>query len=198
MSRRSVSRLAPAIAFALIALPNLSLANAIVRAIADKASIAIGETVSVELRADLSLPVVGFGLDLFPPSQLSVIGTPTIGPLWNAVAAPDGDGLAGLAPLTSIQGTDVLLATIVFQGASPGVATLVPGVTVGDLTEGFALNPLGFDTVQFEDAVIAVPEPGLGLILVFAVVALALKSFLGISARSQIGAQNRSAAHCPK
>jgi hypothetical protein len=121
--------------------------------------VAVGDTVLVDVLADLTEPIVAFGLDLdVAPAILAASPSPAVGPLWIGVAAPDGDGLAGLTMTSGILGTDVLLATVELTALAPGVATLLGSTTPGDLTEGFGLSGTGFDTVQFEAATIRVPE----------------------------------------
>ena len=124
----------------------------------------VGESFEVEIRADLSLPVLGFGLDLdFDPTAVALSGSPVVGPAWLPVAGSDGDGLAGAAFPAGISGDDILLATVLLRALRPGNHLLALGVTPGDLTEGFPLDPDGFDpdvslgsgTVQ------ALPEPRL-------------------------------------
>jgi hypothetical protein len=153
-------------------------ATAIVRIVPAAASLDLGETGTFEIRADLSLPVLGFGLDLaFDPGRLSMVGSPVIGPGWIPLFAPDGDGLAGLGSSGPISGSDVLLATIAVQALTPGSTDLAASWTPGDLTEGFPLDPTGFDAAVFEPATVQViPEPGTGLL-----VALGLAGLVRIS-----------------
>jgi hypothetical protein len=124
-------------------------------------AVSVGDSFSVEIRSSLSDSVVGFGLDLaYDPSLLQLVDAPQIGPLWLPVAALDGDGLAGLAAPPGVSGSDVLLARVDFKALAPGSASLSLGVTPGDLAEGFALYPVGFDSsVQLGGASIVVPEP---------------------------------------
>lgn len=145
----------------LILLPNTALSLVIVRVELSRDVASVGDSVEVEIRADLSDPIVGWGLDLIlDPGVLSVDGPPSIGGAWTGVFAPDGDELAGLAFPTGVSGTDVLLATLHHQVAGVGATTIVPSVTSGDLTEGFALEVTGFDDIVFEAATFtAVPEP---------------------------------------
>jgi hypothetical protein len=148
---------------ALIMLGMLAQAQAavIVRAVTSTDELLPGEPLSLELRADLSAPVLGWGLDLqFDDTVLTQASAPTIGPAWNAAFAPDGDDLAAAAFPTGISGTDILLATLDFEALAPGQTALTPSVTPGDLNEGFPLDPTGFDTVTFEPATVTVlPEP---------------------------------------
>jgi len=85
-----------------------------------------------------------------------------IGPAWDPAFAPDGDGLAGLAFPDGVSGQDILLATVTVQGLAPGVWTMASGNSYpADLTEGFALDPTGFEQVVLEDfaAITVLPEP---------------------------------------
>lgn len=134
----------------------------IVDVVPSASAVAPGDEIMVEIRASLSDPVLGFGFDLgWDVGLLEALGTPEIGPSWIAVAALDGDGLAGLAP-APIAGDDILLATLHFRALAPGITELVANATPGDLAEGFALDPLGFEShVEWGAAnVSVVPEPG--------------------------------------
>lgn len=149
--------------------------TAIVRIVPSTTSLDLGDTETLEIRADLSQPVLGFGLDLeFDPTRLAIVGTPVIGPPWLPLFAPDGDALAGLAIAGPIAGSDVLLATFVIEALAEGEATIVAALTPGDPTEGFPLDPLGFDRqVGFEAAILqVVPEPGSLLLLSLGLIGL--------------------------
>jgi hypothetical protein len=121
----------------------------------------LGSLFSVAIWADMSNPVLGWGLDVgYDHSVLTMIGTPVIGPLWAAGLAPDGDGLAGLTFPTGVQGNGLLLATLNFSVAAAGQTDLTLSVTPGDLNEGFALDPTGFANATFQAAHVEVlPEP---------------------------------------
>jgi hypothetical protein len=127
----------------------------------------VGATFEVQIIADLSDPIVGWGLDLdFDDSILSMDGAPVIGPAWVGVFAPDGDGLSGLTPDVGISGSDILLATLTFTADALGASALIASVTPGALTEGFALDPTGFDTIAFTNGLIeVVPEPSTALLV---------------------------------
>lgn len=82
--------------------------------------------------------------------------------------APDGDGLAGAVFPAGLTG-DLLLATLTFQAIGAGATEVGASATPGDLTEGFPLDPSGFDAdVSFTSARVEVPEPGLPVILALA------------------------------
>jgi hypothetical protein len=124
------------------------------------ATTTVGGTASYDLVATISDPVLGWGLDL-------VIGDPLIGslvnvsvdPAWTAGSA-DGDGLGGVSFPAGLSGV-VTLATITLQGNAIGTTALDLAITAGDLTEGFALDPVGFDAdVTLGSGVLnVVPEP---------------------------------------
>ncbi len=66
-------------------------------------------------------------------------------PLWMPLSG-DGDGLGGLFPPplfppTGVWGSDVLLASLEFTCLDLGTSSLDLSVTLGDLTEGFAIDP---------------------------------------------------------
>lgn len=137
-------------------------------------TVALGGIFTVDIVADIDMPVVGWGLDLslLTPGILLPTGPPAIGADWLSALAPDGDGLAGLAsPLPptngSVSGTGIVLATLSFSADAIGATDLVASVTPGDLTEGFALDPTGFATMTFQPGqVTVVPEPATALLLV--------------------------------
>ena len=131
-----------------------------------------GEGFEVEIFADIdpATPIVGWGLDVEADGGLE-LDPPTIGDTWTAVFAADGDGLAGLASLPGIAGSEVLLASVIVNAFDAGPALLSLAITEDDVTEGFALAEIGaFDTVVFGAPleVFVTPEPGTGLLLALA------------------------------
>jgi hypothetical protein len=135
-----------------------------------------GEVFEIRLLADISDPVLGWGLDLsLAPGVLSVVGAPSISSPWQSVPAADGDGLAAYAFPDSVSGQDTLLATLTFSADAVGETDLVLSVTPGDLTEGFPLDPSGFATSTFQTGhVTVVPEPGAALVAAAGWVLLAI------------------------
>jgi hypothetical protein len=135
----------------------------------------VGALVSVDVLADFTEPVVAFGIDfVFDGSLLTLATPPSVGPLWFPGFGLDGDGLAGLVRSDAIVGTDVLLVTLTFEVLAPGVATLVASYTPSNLTEGFGLEPSGFDAVVFVGTELTiVPEPDTAALLGMALVSLA-------------------------
>lgn len=123
--------------------------------------VALGDTFSVDIFADFSDPVLGWGLDIsFDSSILLLNGTPTLGALWEPASTMDGDGLAGLAFPTPISGSNVLLATLSFDAIAFGTSDLLASVSKGDLTEGFPLVDGGFaDFIVIPGSVTVVPVP---------------------------------------
>lgn len=116
---------------------------------------------SINLVADFTHPVLGFGLDIsFDPDVLTLVGEPIIGPAWTGAFARDGDGLAAFAPPTGVVGIGVVLAALTFQPVGIGVSVVAADFTPTDLTEGFPLRTGGFDAAAFSSANIqVVPEP---------------------------------------
>lgn len=125
----------------------------------------LGDTVWVDIMADISDPVLGWGLDLdaASPAIANKTGNLSIGPSWNPATAADGDDLAGVVPFPpiGIAGDGILLASVEFIGLSLGVTDLILGDDYpADLTEGFALDPSGFASVTYTNGSITViPEP---------------------------------------
>ncbi len=148
----------------------------IVRFDTPERTIGLGDVFTIDILADVGDPLVGWGVDLsFDPAILSRVDSPAIGPRWFPASAPDGDGLAGLAFPDSVSGAGVLLASVTFSGVTLGETDLTLSRTPGDLTEGFALDPVGFAEPVFESAhVFVVPEPCAGLLGVIALSVIGL------------------------
>ena len=88
--------------------------------------------------------------------------------------------MLGLFPL-AVSGDDVLLATVTLVATSVGTFSLSAAVSPGDLAEGLALDPSGFDTVQFIGLEVrAVPEATGLHALVCSLIGLALFRRSGI------------------
>ena len=122
-----------------------------------------GDIFSVELKADIDDPILGWGLDIiYDPAILALQGMPLIGSNWLSGPSWDGDGLAGLAFPAAVSGNDTLLAALNFEVLVPDPTTLSVISTSGDLTEGFTLTgpPGSFADYQVCSArVNPVPEP---------------------------------------
>jgi len=92
--------------------------------------IALGTT-TVDIVADIpsSAPLIGWGLDLNLVGTSVAMGGVTIGPLFDAAYAPDGDNLAALTKLPpgEVWGTGILLATVTLNLVDYGVTALTPG-----------------------------------------------------------------------
>jgi hypothetical protein len=142
-------------------------------------TVALGETFSIELRADLGLPVLAFGFDLhWDDDRLDYLGPAVFAPGWmqlaNAMGAPAEPfpelarvDLGALATPSAAAGLNLLLATLSFRARSLGSAHLELSITPADLTEGFALlTPGSFDTFALAGAQVSVvPEPHTALLL---------------------------------
>lgn len=127
--------------------------------------IGLGDTVMVDVYADISDPVLGWGLDLDAtlPAIADKTGNQSIGPAWNPATSIDGDDLAGVVPFppVGVSGNGILLASVEFVGLSIGVTPLAVGDNYpDDLSEGFALDPTGFADVTYRGgSITVVPEP---------------------------------------
>jgi hypothetical protein len=154
---------------------------AVIARVVAPAQAQLGTSFDIELRASLSQPTLGWGLDLgFDPALVQRSGAPTIASPWTSVAAADGDGLAGIyfppAGGVGLSGADVLLAVVRFQAQALGVTQLTLSATISDLGEGFALDPDGFDpSVVFQGAqVTIVPEPHTAALVALGLLGLAV------------------------
>ncbi|OWY72492.1 hypothetical protein B7486_06110 [cyanobacterium TDX16] len=137
----------------------------------DEQIIVEGGYFSVNIVADINVPVVGWGIDLrlTPESAIALAGLPSIGSAWVPSPSADGDGLAALAFPNAITGNAILLATVDLQAISIGDAELSIETTIGDLTEGFARDPMGFASLTATPAhVTVIPEPAAFALLCFA------------------------------
>ena len=130
-----------------------------------------GASFQVDVYADFTAPegstgLIGFGLDLgYDASRITLSAPLQIGPGFTGFDGPDGDQLGGIAANTLTSGT-LLLATLSFTADLPGASVLSVGVTAGDLTEGFELDPTGFDSFEVvQGSVTVVPEPASALLL---------------------------------
>ena len=153
-------------------------ADVVVRVVPSDSTVIVDQVFTIDIVADLSVPVLGWGLDfsIDDPSVVSMSGVPQLAsPPWAAVLAPDGDGLVALTDPagSSISGAAIPLASITLQALEVGETDLRLAVTAGDLTEGFALDPSGFATVSFEPAhITVVPEPHSWALLLLAGLAI--------------------------
>jgi hypothetical protein len=138
-------------------------------------STTVGGSAAFDILATMTNPILGWGLDLTlsNPAVASVSGV-AVGGAWTPVGGADGDGIAGLAFPTGVSGVNVLLATITLTGDSIGSTDLLLSATPGDQTEGFAMDPTGFDVVVESGTATlnVVPEPASALALGLAALAL--------------------------
>jgi hypothetical protein len=133
-----------------------------------------GQT-TVDIVADIPPEdaIVGWGIDLDLSGLSASLNSVAINDAqFDAVFAPDGDGLAALvAPADSPLSGQVILATLTFDLNEEGITTLSlsDDNANGDLSEGFALDPPpvgAFAAVSYVDGSIEViPEPGTLLLL---------------------------------
>ena len=139
-------------------------------------------TTTVDLVADIPLAdaIIGWGLDLSLGGDLNVSNiNVAIAPAFDAVAALDGDGLAGLVNFMNVpvSGSGVVLATVTFSLDALGTTSLtLSDNSPGDVTEGFARDdsPPDFAIVSYTGGSIeVVPEPAsLALLLLGGVAVL--------------------------
>ncbi|HRX85584.1 MAG TPA: PEP-CTERM sorting domain-containing protein [Phycisphaerae bacterium] len=125
----------------------------------------VGGTTNVDIVADFTEGIGGWGLDLdvANPGVASLTGI-AIGPLWDAAPSTlDGDLLAGtvFSPTGIGPGTGFLLATLTFTANGNGVTPIALSIS-GDEDEGFVLaaDAPQLDTdIVFANGTITVPEP---------------------------------------
>jgi hypothetical protein len=115
--------------------------------------------------------ILAWGLDLgLTGTSVALDGIAINETDWDAVFAPDGDGLAAIAPLANpVWGNGVVLATLSFTLKEEGLSILTPSDTPGDLNEGFAIDIAlggGFADVTYNTGTInVIPEPASLLLL---------------------------------
>jgi hypothetical protein len=139
----------------------------------DASEYVVGDTVTVDVFASTTDPLVGYGFDfvLDDDAILSYEGFSAVDPFTKVLSA-DGDGVAGLSFTGGATGGNLLLGTATFNAAGEGDVVVNVGVTSGDLSEGFGSNGEGvfldFDsapaTITVQSA--AVPEPATMAMLV--------------------------------
>ncbi len=141
-------------------------------------TVGLGDVFTMDIVADITDPVIGWGLDLsiVDPTIVSTVGAPAVGPDWFGAFAPDGDGLVGLAFPDSVSGIGVLLATMTFSADALGETDLLLSITAGDLTEGFPLDIVDFGMIDFEPGhVTVIPAPGAVLLGIIGLGMVALR-----------------------
>ncbi len=158
-------------------------------------SVAVGESIEIDVLADIPDPVIAFGVDLtFDDTLLSLTNT-VFGSDWTPVPPPgppvsDGVGFGALLTPTfppppspgGLSGADILVLTLTFEALAPGSSPLQLSATPGDLTEGFALASGGFAEVNFVPGTVdivpgggdpvPVPEPATGALMLAGLFAL--------------------------
>ncbi len=188
--RRRLRRVLPASFFAcllsgLLPAPPAS-AAAIVQLVPSATAVALDGSFTVELRADLGLPIVAYGLDVhWNAGLLDYLGPAAFAPGWIQLSNATGASaqpfpalallnLGALANPGPVSGPNFLLATLSFKAKAPGVANLELSITPTDLTEGFALTtPGSFDSVALSGATVnVIPEPTTALLLAVGLLAL--------------------------
>ncbi len=152
-------------------------------------SVAVGESIAVDVVADIPDPVIAFGVDLTFDDTLLKLTNTVFGSDWTPVPpVSDGEGFGALLtptfppppPPGGILGTDLLLLTLTFEALAPGSSPLQLSATPGDLSEGFALATGGFAEVNFvpgtvdivSENPVPVPEPTPGALMLAGLVAL--------------------------
>lgn len=119
----------------------------------------LNATVDIVANIPEAEAIIGWGLDLtISGNPASLTGPPVILLPFDPAFAPDGDGLAGLAPPPLLVfGPEVHLATLTLHAPALGVTYLDASYTPGDLFEGL-MTENGFAQVTFQQGVIT-PEP---------------------------------------
>jgi len=150
--------------------------------------VVVGESIDIDVVADIPDPVVAFGVDLaFDDTVLTLTNT-VFGPGWTPVVPPpppasDGVGFGAVLtptfppppPHGGISGMDILLFTLTFQGQAPGSSPLLLSATPGDPNEGFVLATGGFAEVDFVPGMVevtAIPVPASGALMIAGLFAL--------------------------
>jgi len=149
-------------------------------------TVVIGDSFSIDILANITNPILGFGLDLtFSDNSILTFDGYSVGTGFFQTP-PDLDpeiDLGALAMPSSISGAGVLLACLDFTAAACGDTDLLLSATFGDFTEGFPLDPFGFDTWTYDSgniSVSVVPEPSTLLLALFGLIGL-------VAVRKKIG-----------
>jgi hypothetical protein len=150
------------IALTLGLLAGTTTADVLVDILPSELTINVGESVTFDIVADMSLPIMGWELDLSiaDPTVASVAAPPIVAPPWSPVSS-DGDGLGGIVFPTSVMGDDIALATISIQGDAIGDTIIDVSTNAPD--EGFLIDAFaggGMDTWTSNATMLhVVPEP---------------------------------------
>jgi len=157
------SRLATAIGVVALATGQTAVAATVSITFApDAATYQIGDSFIVNWIADISSPVVGWGLDLTFDSTVVALNGTMIGPIWFPVAGSESDDYGGLAFPNAVSGSGVLLTSLSFTAIAPGSTNLSASFDPLNFAEGFALEQGGFADLTFANGSVAVnpgPEP---------------------------------------
>jgi hypothetical protein len=117
-----------------------------------------GQTVTVNVLANIPDPVLGFGIDVRVDSaKLSPSGF-TTGLLWFPVSGSQQDDVAGIAFPSSISGSGVLLGTASFIALTSGTSGLTAVYDSRNLAEGFLLASGGFAANNLGDEAPVTPS----------------------------------------
>ncbi len=136
----------------------------------------VGQSVVVQVLADLSEPVIGFGFDfVFDPTLLRLDSVTIPQPFVSLVGSRQSGGVLAMAYPNNAQGTASLLASARFTTLSPGLAVVGIVADPGDKTQGFPELQVGeYSTVTVRTAGIriVVPEPSTVLFLAVGILAM--------------------------
>jgi hypothetical protein len=120
-----------------------------------------GATFTVDLIGDLSMSILGWGLDLtIEPAGVVSLTRVEVGAAFEGAHAADDDNLAGLGFPSPVVGDGVVLALLEFEAVQTGDATVDVKVTSMDKAEGFAEEPSGFSDFSTVPLNVRVLEPG--------------------------------------
>ncbi len=139
------SLLAPlALAAALACVAPQADAAVTMRFVPSAATVNVGQTIAFDLLADIDEPVIGFDFEVMFDPLLATLTDVTFGSAWDPFSMAIGAELIGLAPFDptlgqqTVNGDDVLLATLSFSGNAPGITAL--NVSFSGV-QGFYLEP---------------------------------------------------------
>ena len=132
-----------------------------------------GGSFTVDIVADISDDVFGWGIDLeIATPGVVQLDSITINSMYWTEPGSSDDGLAGIAvpPGASYSGADLLLCTLEFTPLALGSTGLhLSDDYPSDLTEGWPLDPTGFDAdvTYIAGSITIVPEPTALTVLAF-------------------------------
>ena len=121
----------------------------------------VGDTVQVDVMANFTDAMTGWGLDLIIDDPgIAAVTDFVVGVSWDPISSLDGDDIGGLRFPPGVGPGDVLLGTFTFQGLAEGT-TGISMTYQREEDEGFLTELSGYDedVVYVGGTIEVLPEP---------------------------------------